>query len=108
MFKTPKYHNKKTEIDGISFASKKEAKRYTELKLLERAGLIKNLELQKKFVFEGLAYDSGRKVSYLADFVYIDEKGVKVVEDAKGMKTDVYKLKKALMRHFFNIEIREV
>lgn len=108
MFKTPKYHNKKTEIDGISFASKKEAKRYTELKLLERAGLIKNIELQKKFVFEGLVYDSGRKVSYLADFVYIDEKGVKVVEDAKGMKTEVYKIKKALMRHFFNIEIREV
>ena len=108
MFKPSKYRNTKVEIDGIKFDSKREANRYCQLRLLEKAKEIKNLELQKKFVFAGVVFDSGRTASYVADFVYIDCKtGQTIVEDVKGMKTDVYKLKKALMRYFFKIEILE-
>lgn len=103
-----KYHNRKTEIDGILFDSAKEAKRHTELKLLERAGKIRDLERQKKFEICAKSKDK-RALYYIADFVYWDnEKNQIVVEDVKGYRTDVYKLKKRLVYEKYGIEINEV
>lgn len=100
-----KYHNKKVEVDGYIFDSRKEARRYRELKLLERAGEIDNLQLQVPFIlFKHSMY--GRVVKYVADFVYI-ENGQTVVEDVKGFKTGVYKLKKRIMAELFGIVIKE-
>jgi hypothetical protein len=98
-----KYHNKKTTLDGHKFDSIAESERYWELKMLEKAGKIKNLELQKRFPIE----HNGVKIcSYVADFVY-DEDGIQVVEDKKGFKTAIYRLKQKLMKAFYNVEIRE-
>lgn len=97
-----KYYNRKTEVDGYLFDSKKESERYTELKLLERAGEISELELQPKFVLlEGFRDRGGkwrRPITYTADFRYIENSDV-VVEDTKGMKTDIFRLKEKLFRH---------
>lgn len=104
MTRPPKYRNRRTEVDGITFASAKEARRYRQLKLLERAGEIADLELQPSFVLSGqdgdpLRYDTGRAVTYKADFRYYDiRKQIWVIEDAKGFATRTYKLKKAVMR----------
>jgi len=97
--KKHKYNAKKIIIDGIEFDSKKEAKRYQELKMLEKAGKIKDLQLQPVFLLQEGFYYQGkaiRQITYRADFEYVDEKGNRVVEDVKGFKTDVYKLKKKL------------
>lgn len=110
-----KYHNKLTEIDGIKFHSRKEAERYTILKLMEKSGGISNLELQKKYVLiptipavKGVC-SAQRSCCYIADFVYTDNKtGRIVVEDVKGMRTEVYKIKKKLMRYIHGIIIQEV
>lgn len=96
-----KYNAKKTVVDGITFDSKAEAKRYTELKMLERAGLIIKLKLQPKYeVLPSYTNGNGRKVRamhYIADFEYYDtEKKRMVVEDVKGHKTREYLLKKKL------------
>lgn len=95
-----KYNSIKTKVDGIKFDSKKEAERYQELKLLERAGIIKELELQPRFLLQDkfkLGGTTHRKIEYVADFKYWDkEKKVYIVEDVKGVKTDVYKLKKKI------------
>lgn len=93
-----KYHNQKTTIDGIVFDSKKEAKRYTVLRSLQEGGYIRGLGLQVPF--ELIPKQSGeRAVKYIADFVYWDvEKQVAIVEDVKGYKTDVYKLKRKLFK----------
>ena len=122
-----KYHSKKTVIDGITFDSKKEAERYSELKLLERCGAISNLELQKIYelipaqyeIYErygknGQRLKDGKKCIekscvYKADFVYIDnETGQQVVEDVKGFRTKEYKIKKKLMLYIHGIKIKEV
>lgn len=97
----------KTTIDGFTFDSKKEAKRYTELKLLEAGGVIERLELQPRFdiVIGGIPvkmrsarYPNGRQLKYVGDFKYFDTQlGRQVIEDVKGHRTEVYKLKKALM-----------
>ena len=94
-----KYHNQKTTIDGIVFDSKKEAKRYTVLRSLQEGGYIRGLELQVPF--ELVPKGNGeRAVKYIADFVYYDiEKQVSIVEDVKGYKTDVYKLKRKLFKY---------
>lgn len=95
-----KYNNGKTVIDGIKFDSKKEANRYMELKLMQRGGLISNLELQPKFTLLEKFEHKGEKhrgISYYADFRYVDEKGETVIEDVKGKKTDVYQIKKKLL-----------
>lgn len=105
-----KYRNKKVMIDNILFDSKREANYYTYLKLLEKSGKIKNLELQKKFILQGkfkLNGKSIREISYIADFVYEDEKGIHVV-DTKGYRTDVYKIKKKLFMKKYGVEIEEV
>lgn len=107
-----KYGNQKTIVDGIKFDSKHEAYRYVELKLMERTGLIKNLRLQVPFeLIPNLKDKNGklleRKATYVADFVY-ELNGQQVVEDAKGCRTDVYKLKKKLMLERYGIVIVEV
>ena len=106
-----KYKNKKIEIDGIKFDSKKEGTRYRELKLLERSGAISELQLQVKFVL--IPKQKGeRECSYYADFVYRNNKtGEVVVEDVKASpkyQTDVYKIKKKLMLYVHNIRISEI
>lgn len=99
-----KFRNIKTTVDGIKFDSKKEANRYTQLRFLESAGEITNLELQPKFVLIGasgepLTYDNGRKMVYIADFKYTEwSTGQEVIEDVKGHKTAVYKIKKSIMK----------
>lgn len=109
-----KYHNTKTEIDGIRFDSKKEGRRYTELRIMQEAGEISGLRLQVPFELIPNQYGKDgkvaeRKVKYIADFVY-QRDGDIVVEDvkSKASRTDVYRLKKKLMRHVWGIEVQEV
>ena len=101
-----KYRAKPTVIDGIRFASRKEAQRYTELRLLERAGQISELRLQVPYELIP-KHGRERAIKYIADFVY-NEGGKTIVEDVKGYRTDVYKLKRRLMYERYGIEIREV
>ena len=93
-----KYSNKKIIIDGITFHSRAEGNRYSELKLLEKKGLITDLELQPKFLLqESFKYNNEtiRSIHYIADFKYIDIKTSQlIVEDQKGFKTKDYILKK--------------
>lgn len=108
-----KYRAEKTTVDGIKFASKHEAGRYVELRYMERAGLISNLQLQRPFVLIGSQTDKAgkiieRPVKYVADFTYKDQDGHLVVEDAKGVKTDVYKIKRKMMLSIYGIMIKEV
>ena len=100
-----KYHAVKETVDGITFASRKEASRYRQLKLLEKAKAIQDLKIQVKFPLIKKS-PHGREIKYIADFTYY-ENGVLVVEDTKGYRTDVYKLKKRLMAELYGIEIRE-
>lgn len=122
-----KYGNTKVTVDGIQFDSKREAARYQELKLLERAGVISFLQWQAKFQLipnqyapSDETYTKGprkgqrkpgklleHECSYIADFCYI-QNGETVVEDAKGYRTEVYKIKKKLMLERYGIQIREV
>lgn len=83
--KVSKYHAVKTIVDGITFDSAKEARRYSELKLLEKAGEITDLELQP--VYELHAPNGERLGSFLADFKYRRRDGSQTIEDVKGMKT---------------------
>lgn len=115
-----KYHNRKITRDGMTFDSMKEYRRYKELLLLERAGKIEKLRRQVKFILIPSQYEKTvdpkagksklqcieRECSYYADFVYI-ENGETVVEDTKGLKTDVYILKRKLMLEKYGIRIRE-
>lgn len=125
-----KYHNKMAICNGIQFHSKKEARRYQELLLLERAGAIQNLRMQEKFLLipsqyetieTGEYYKTGAKkgiaktkevciekaVVYVADFVYM-ENGKLVVEDTKGIKTKDYIIKRKLMLYTHGIRVKEV
>lgn len=108
-----KYNSKKIEIDGIKFASKLEAKRYEVLKKMENEGKIRDLELQKEYVLIPSFKKGGktyRKTSYFADFCYFDiEKDKYIIEDTKGFKTEVYKLKKKLFEEKYpQLTITEV
>lgn len=98
--KGTKYHSRKIEINGISFSSRKEGRRYQELKFMEDKGLISNLELQKRYVIFPKQKDE-RKIDYIADFYYIDEKGNEIVEDTKGMRTSTYIIKRKLFKFFY-------
>lgn len=122
-----KYKSKKVTVNGITFDSQKEANRYRELVLLERAGRIQELKRQVKFVlipaqreFCNEIYTKGRKkgcfkpgkllekeLSYVADFVYT-ENGKQVVEDVKGYKTPEYRIKRKLLLWVHGIRIKEV
>ena len=101
-----KYGNKKmTAPDGQRFDSVKEYHRWGCLRLLERAGVIKDLKRQVKFeLIPRIGND--RACNYIADFTYMED-GKLVVEDCKGMKTDVYKIKKKLMLWVHGIRIKE-
>ena len=108
-----KYHNRKTTVDGMTFDSKKEAVRYKELTLLQKAGMIKCLQRQVVFEIIPSQKEDGkvveRPVKYVADFTYY-EGGELVVEDVKSpaTRTDAYKIKRKLMRYLLGIRIREV
>ena len=121
-----KYHSKKVVRDGETFDSQKEYRRFCELKLLERAGKIQGLRRQERIELIPAQYETverfsdktGRRlkdgkrcvekaVNYIADFVYW-EGDVMVVEDAKGVRTDEYILKRKLMLLVHGVKIREV
>lgn len=112
-----KYHSKRITRDGITYDSVKEYRRHIELLLLQRAGAIQELERQVKFELLPAQYEEGngkkrgkcleRAVSYVADFVYI-ENGAKVVEDTKGFKTKDYIIKRKLMLYMHGIRIKEI
>ena len=101
-----KYRNTKTVIDGIKFDSKLEAERYAQLKILERAGVIRNLELQPDYELIPSFRKNGktwRKATYKADFRYIlVEDDITIIEDVKGSTaviTDVFRLKQKLFEY---------
>lgn len=104
-----KYHAKRTTVDGIVFDSKREADRYLVLKSMEEDGAIEALrrqvryELIPAFDVDGKHY---RPVFYVADFVYVED-GKEVVEDVKGMRTDVYRLKSKLFARRYGKVIKE-
>lgn len=121
-----KYHSKKVTYNGMTFASKKEARRYKELALLEKAGQIENLRCQVKFEllpsyiekYPRYSEKTGKRlkdgtrtiekgVNYIADFVYT-ENGQQVVEDTKGMRTTEYIIKRKLMLWVHHIRIKEI
>ena len=104
--KKSKYGAVKTEIDGIVFDSKHEAKRYQELRLLEQAREITNLCMQVPFELMPKS-KYGMPIRYIADFTYNDLNGQLIVEDAKGVKTPVYRLKRRMMAELKGIEIKE-
>lgn len=113
-----KYHAKKVMVDGVMFDSVREARRWSELKILEKAGIITDLQRQVPFtlipsqpVFDpitGKKVGTERPVKYIADFVYYTQGGYKVVEDTKGMRTKDYIIKRKLLLHKFGIAITEV
>ena len=124
-YQRSKYGNRKIIVNGIKFDSKKEAERYQELSLLEKAGVISDLQMQVKFLLipaqyeiverygkKGQKLQSGTKCiekecSYYADFVYL-QNGEQVVEDTKGFKTPEYIIKRKLMLFKYGIKINEV
>ena len=107
-----KYHSRKVTLDGMTFDSVKEAKRYRDLSLLQRAGEISDLRTQAKYtLIPSQKKPSGgteRPVTYTADFVYKDKDGKEVVEDAKGMRTQQYIIRRKLMLWRLGIEVKEV
>ena len=115
-----KYGNKKVLVDGISFDSKREANRYTELKMMVRSGEISDLELQKEYELIPSQYEKPsmqkgkpkcleRSVKYIADFVYKDNRtGEYVVEDTKGVRTPEYIIKRKLLLYVYGIRIKEI
>lgn len=116
-YQPAKYRSKKTEIDGITFDSRKEAARYAELKILEKGGVIKDLALQVPFVLIPAQYEKAlpgkkrgklieRACIYKADFVYQYD-GETIVEDVKGLRTKEYIIKRKLMLKVHGIRIRE-
>ena len=122
-YKGNKYGADKILVDGIEFASKREARRYRELFLLLKAGEISDLRMQVKYLLipaqrepDQIGPKGGRKpgklieheVSYVADFVYKDKDGNEIVEDTKGFRTKEYILKRKMMLWIHKIRIREV
>ena len=123
-----KYNSQKTEVDGIKFDSRKEARRYRELKLLEQAGEIEDLRMQVKYILipaqrepDTVGARGGiikgkvieRECSYLADFVYrIGGTSEEVVEDVKGYKDGsayaIFKIKRKLMLFIYGIRVKEI
>ena len=119
-----KYGNKKAICNCIQFDSRKERDRYRKLTMLEQAGEISDLRLQVPYELIPAIYEQHevqlktktktvskciqRPVKYVADFVYLDKEGNEIVEDAKGMRTKEYILKKKMMRALLGITIQEV
>jgi hypothetical protein len=107
-----KYHAKPKMVDGIRFASTAEARRYQELKMLEHAGEVTDLELQPKFPIYVCGRRNGELVkvcTYIADFRYRKgPTGLLVIEDVKGVRTPVYRLKRKMVEAQYDIRIQEV
>ena len=123
-----KYGNRKCQFNGIEFDSKHEMERYKDLYLLQKAGEINNLRTQVAFMLipeqretSHELYKAGphkgelkpgklieRKCEYIADFVYMDKDGNYIVEDAKGMHTKEYLIKRKLMLYMHKIRVVEV
>ena len=107
-----KYFSKKVLVDGYKFDSRKEANYYIQLKMLLRAGKIKDLELQKEYILQEsfkLNNKTIRKITYKADFTFKTTEDDKLhVVDVKGFKTEVYRLKKKLFEKRYGIEIEEI
>lgn len=108
-----KYGAKKVIINGIKFDSQKEGNHYLELKLLEKQGLIKDLRIQVRFELQPKYKKNNktiRAINYIADFVYFDKAKKKmIIEDTKGFRTEVYKLKKKIFEYVYpDLEIKEV
>lgn len=99
-------------IDGITFASKKEMKRYLQLKLLLKVGKIKDLQLQPKFELLPKFERKGKHflpIVYIGDFAYYDcDTKKRVVEEVKGFETDVWKIKQKLFHYHHNMELRVI
>lgn len=105
-----KYKNKKVTVDGIDFDSIKESVRYKQLKMFERAGLIKDLKLQTKFELQPAFKKNNktiRAITYKADFDYLTKDGRHIVEDVKGIETEVFKLKRKMFEYKYkDLEIK--
>lgn len=105
-----KYHSQRVTYNGEQFDSKRELGRYKELLLLQRGHVITDLRRQVPYLLIPAQYRDGkckeRSCSYVADFVYRKD-GRLVVEDCKGLKTDVYRIKKKLMLQLYDIEVLE-
>ena len=106
-----KYNNKIITVNNIKFSSKGEANRYCNLMLLVRGKVIKDLELQPKFLLQPSFRKNGkthRAINYIADFRYI-ENDKEVIEDFKGMETEVFKIKRKLFEYNYpDLELRIV
>ena len=107
-----KYKARKTVVDGITFASQAEARRYGELKLLERAGVISDLTLQPVYQLAPAVRLGDKQrmkpaLRYQADFRYTQD-GAFVVEDVKGVITDAFRIKQHLMATIYQIQVRLV
>ncbi len=104
--KTTKYRNKITIVDGIRFDSKAEARRWEKLRSWYHQGIITKLGRQPKFPF----HIHGKLMfTYIADFKYTDiQTGIEIIEDVKGVKTPMYKLKKKIIEEMYGITITEV
>jgi hypothetical protein len=108
--KRSKFGNVKTTIGGNTFDSKREAARYSQLTLMVKAGRIRMLELQPKYPISVPRPDGSGAVkvaTYIADFRYFTDSGRMVVEDVKGAKTPMYRLKKKLVEALYGIKILE-
>ena len=118
-----KYHSKKITVGNETFDSSKEYRRFSELKLLQRAGRISDLRRQVKFILiptqrepDVIGARGGvkpgkvieKECAYIADFVYVNDKGETVVEDTKGFKTTEYIIKRKLMLYVHGIRIQEI
>lgn len=116
-----KYHSKKIQAEGQTFDSRKEYARWNALRLMERAGIITDLQRQVKFVLIPAQYGPSttgprgrvkrgplleRECSYIADFVY-QQNGETVVEDCKGVVTSEYVIKRKMMLYKYGIRIQE-
>lgn len=112
--KQSKYGNEKVELSGQTFDSKREGRRYLELQMMLKGGLISDLRLQVPFELIPAQRDPQtgktieRAVNYVADFVYKTPDGKTVVEDSKGYRTEVFRIKKKLMLWRHGIEVKEV
>jgi hypothetical protein len=104
--KVTKFRNRRVFQDGLWFDSQREAKRARELQLMEHAGLITDLVLEKRQLRYPLMVNGQKIGTYVADFRYV-EKGVVVVEDTKGYRTPIYRRTKKLMQALYGIAIRE-
>lgn len=103
-----KYNNKRTEVDGLVFDSKREAICYIKLKALQESGDICGLMTKCNECRFPIVINGVKVCTYVADFIFVDDNGIRVVADAKGYRTREYKLKKKLMLACYRIDITEL